>query len=80
MQNAIMNALQTRPDMAYFELARALFGDQETESQRASMRRAIAALQRKRKIKTRVFWINEYGIAHSGMSVQLVQVDHDATV
>jgi hypothetical protein len=72
MQNAIIAALQEVPDMAYGELYLALFGPQPTESQLASARRALTALQRKRLVITRAFATNHYGRSFGGMSVQLV--------
>jgi hypothetical protein len=72
MQNAIIAALQEMPDMAYGGLYHAIFGPAPTESQLASARRAIMALQRKGLVTTRAFAVNHYGRAGGAMSVQLV--------
>jgi hypothetical protein len=72
VQNAILAALKVKPDLAYAELAEAMFGPNPTASQQASMRRAIGVLIGKGLIETRAWYVNPYGITHSGMSVQLV--------
>jgi hypothetical protein len=72
MQNAIISVLQEMPDMAYGELYHAIFGPAPSESQLASARRAIMALQRKGLVTTRAFAVNHYGRAGGAMSVQLV--------